>query len=166
MPARSSNYHLSLPHAARPLHASPQHSLPTPLEPKPDRAPPILQPSASIVETDPIDDELEDLSGRRALRSSTVRVSKFDPFSISLGKYELVVSLVDTPGYGDAVNTAESFDVIVDFVESTFEKMLQAPCPQRRVALAESDSRRPPRLNSEAQPHVHLVVFLRDSSLP
>ena len=72
-----------------------------------------------------MDDGFEDLSGR-PLRNSTVRVSKFDPFSISLGKHELQVSLVDTPGYGDAVNTEESFDVITEYVESVFERQLQA----------------------------------------
>lgn len=70
-------------------------------------------------------DEFEDLSGN-SLRGSTVRVSKFDPFSISVGKNELQVSLVDTPGYGDATNTEESFEVIQQYVESTFERQLQA----------------------------------------
>ncbi|KAL1520117.1 hypothetical protein AB1Y20_023589 [Prymnesium parvum] len=71
-------------------------------------------------------DEEEFDDGASRLRGSTVRVSKFDPFSISLGKHELHVSLVDTPGYGDAVNTEESFDVISRYVESTFERQLQA----------------------------------------
>jgi hypothetical protein len=44
-------------------------------------------------------------------------VTPFDPFSISVGKHELQVTLVDTPGYGEFVNTEASFEVIGRYVE-------------------------------------------------
>jgi GTPase SAR1 family protein len=51
-----------------------------------------------------------------AINAATVRVTPFDPFSISVGKHELQVTLVDTPGYGEFVNTEESFEVIARHV--------------------------------------------------
>jgi len=74
------------------------------------------------------EDEEEDDDGRpqQALTSSTVRVTRFDPFSISVGTHELSVTLVDTPGYGDAVNAEESFDVICSHVEDVFNAQLRA----------------------------------------
>ena len=52
-----------------------------------------------------------------AINAATVRVTPFDPFSISVGKHELQVTLVDTPGYGEFVNTEASFEVIGRYVE-------------------------------------------------
>lgn len=40
------------------------------------------------------------LMTQAGLISATVRVSPFDPFAITVGKHELVVTLIDTPGYG------------------------------------------------------------------
>ena len=56
-------------------------------------------------------------SGGGAINAATVRVTPFDPFSISVGKHELQVTLVDTPGYGEFVNTEASFEVIGRYVE-------------------------------------------------
>jgi len=74
---------------------------------------------------DEYDDELTK-ERRRALTSATVSVKAFDPFSISVGKHELQVTLVDTPGYGETLHTEESFEVITHYVDSLFERQLRA----------------------------------------
>jgi septin family protein len=72
------------------------------------------------------EEEEERRPGHRALTSATVSVKAFDPFCISVGKHELQVTLVDTPGYGESLHTEESFDVICRYVDSLFEKQLRA----------------------------------------
>ena len=75
-----------------------------------------------------------------AINKATVRVTPFDPFSISVGKHELQVTLVDTPGYGEFVNTEASFEVIGRYVE--VRRCRPAPRPS---ALTPSQ---PPTLTS------------------
>eukprot|EP00967_Tisochrysis_lutea_P056217 scaffold70961_cov26-Tisochrysis_lutea.AAC.1 len=72
------------------------------------------------------DEEEAVVPSNSRIASATVRVSRFDPFSITVGKNELLVTLIDTPGYGDNTNTVESFEVITDYVESCFQKQLLA----------------------------------------
>ena len=71
-----------------------------------------VSPTASAAEAAAEDEGEEGEEGEQLARSAdgainaaTVRVSTFDPFSISVGKHELQVTLVDTPGYGEFVNT-------------------------------------------------------------
>ena len=65
-------------------------------------------------------------AGHKALTNATVTVKAFDPFCISVGKHELQVTLVDTPGYGETLHTEESFEVICSYVDSLFERQLRA----------------------------------------
>jgi septin family protein len=51
-----------------------------------------------------------------------VRITPFDPFAITVGKHELQVQLLDTPGYGDSLHAEESFDVICEYVEGLYAK--------------------------------------------
>jgi septin family protein len=60
------------------------------------------------------------------LTNATVSVKAFDPFAISVGKHELQVTLIDTPGYGETLHTEESFDVICAHVDNLFERQLHA----------------------------------------
>ena len=53
---------------------------------------------------------------------SQVRITPFDPFAITVGKHELQVQLLDTPGYGDSLHAEESFDVICEYVEGLYAK--------------------------------------------
>lgn len=68
----------------------------------------------------PVDEEHERSSA--VLHSSTVRITPFDPFAITVGKHELQVQLLDTPGYGDSLHAEESFDVICEYVEGLYAK--------------------------------------------
>ena len=74
------------------------------------------------------DDTIERRSrrSRRALTSATVCIKAFDPFSITVGKHELQVTLVDTPGYGESLDAQESFDVVEQFIDGLFERQLRA----------------------------------------
>ena len=72
------------------------------------------------------DEEDDEARSQQALTSSTVRVTRFEPFNISVGKHELQVTLVDTPGYGESVDTNESFEVICSYVERCFERHAKA----------------------------------------
>lgn len=72
------------------------------------------------------DEEESSAASKSGLTSATVRVSPFDPFGITVGKNELTVTLIDTPGYGDNLNTVESFDVITAHVEGLFKAQLLA----------------------------------------
>ena len=75
------------------------------------------------------DDDDDRRPGHRAtggLTSSTVSVKAFDPFCISVGKHELQITLVDTPGYGESLHTEESFAVITQHVDGLFERQLRA----------------------------------------
>ena len=74
------------------------------------------------------DDSIERRSrrSRRALTSATVCIKAFDPFSITVGKHELQVTLVDTPGYGESLDAQESFDVVEQFIDGLFERQLRA----------------------------------------
>ena len=51
-------------------------------------------------------------------------VKAFDPFSISVGKHELQVTLVDTPGYGESLDAQESFAVVEHYVDALFERQV------------------------------------------
>ena len=51
-----------------------------------------------------------------------MRITPFDPFAITVGKHELQVQLLDTPGYGDSLHAEESFDVICEYVEGLYAK--------------------------------------------
>lgn len=82
--------------------------------------------SGTADEDDPYDDDEERRPGHRAINSSTVSVKAFDPFLINVGKHELQITLVDTPGYGESLHTEESFDVICSYVDTLFEKQLRA----------------------------------------
>ena len=55
-----------------------------------------------------------------------MRVKPFDPFNISVGRHELQVTLVDTPGYGESLHMEDSFDVITSHVDGLFERQLRA----------------------------------------
>jgi len=75
------------------------------------------------------DDAIEDdgrRAGRRALTSATMSVKAFDPFAITVGKHELQVTLVDTPGYGESLDAQESFAVVEQYVDALFERQLRA----------------------------------------
>ena len=74
------------------------------------------------------DDTIERRSrrSRRALTSATVCIKAFDPFSITVGKHELQVTLVDTPGYGESLDAQESFDVVEQYIDGLFERQLRA----------------------------------------
>ena len=85
-------------------------------------------PAASGLLEDDEDEGDEDRmrAGHKALTNATVTVKAFDPFCISVGKHELQVTLVDTPGYGETLHTEESFEVITSYVDSLFERQLRA----------------------------------------
>ena len=85
-----------------------------------------------------------------SIRGSTVRVTPFDPFCITVGKNELQVKLVDTPGYGETLNAEESFDVITHHVEKLFCEML--------AAETSSSARDPDRLLSN-DPLIHCCLY-------
>ena len=77
----------------------------------------------------PNDDEEDDEpmhATHRALTNATVTVKAFEPFHISVGKHELQVTLVDTPGYGETLHVEESFDCITSYVDGLFERQLRA----------------------------------------
>ena len=86
--------------------------------------------NSSRPEEDEDEEDIEEEGGgrrsHRTLNSATVSVKAFDPFCISVGKHELQVTLVDTPGYGEALHTSESFEVICDYVDNLFERQLRA----------------------------------------
>ena len=83
-------------------------------------------PQASMMEDDEDVEEDRMRAGHKALTNATVTVKAFDPFCISVGKHELQVTLVDTPGYGETLHTEESFEVICSYVDSLFERQLRA----------------------------------------
>ena len=93
---------------------------------------PTLQPHVSQVGIAAIcvtRSELLARSGGGAINAATVRVTPFDPFSISVGEHELQVTLVDTPGYGEFVNTEASFEVIGRYVEVQLTPAHRGPWP-------------------------------------
>jgi septin family protein len=97
------------------------------------------------------DDEEEASSASKSgLTSATVRVSPFDPFGITVGKNELMVTLIDTPGYGDNLNTVESFEVITAHVEGLFKAQL--------LAETSASTRDYDRLRNE-DPLVHCCLY-------
>jgi len=87
---------------------------------------------------------------KSAIKHATVRVTPFDPFCISVGRNELQVTLIDTPGYGEYVDTERSFEAICCYVEEQFERHL----------AEESDfvSRAPETLEREDK-LVHCVLY-------
>lgn len=82
--------------------------------------------AGALSDEDDEDDEERVPGQPRGLSSATVTVKAFDPFCISVGKHELQVTLVDTPGYGESLHTEESFEVICKYVDALFEKQLRA----------------------------------------
>lgn len=83
--------------------------------------------SLSHAHDDEEDEENSMRAGHRAVHNQpTVSVKAFDPFPISVGKHELQVTLVDTPGYGETLHTEESFEVICSHVDGLFERQLRA----------------------------------------
>ena len=84
------------------LHSSTVRPRP-PHTPPPPRPPPSPHPHPLLV-------------------PSQVRITPFDPFAITVGKHELQVQLLDTPGYGDSLHAEESFDVICEYVEGLYAK--------------------------------------------
>lgn len=50
----------------------------------------------------------------------------------------LTLTIVDTPGFGDAVDNSDCWDPVVQFVESQYEAFLDAETRVNRVALPDS----------------------------
>mmetsp|Transcript_21746 Transcript_21746/g.65988 ORF Transcript_21746/g.65988 Transcript_21746/m.65988 type:complete len:675 (-) Transcript_21746:623-2647(-) len=96
------------------------------------------------------DEEEGAAASKSGLTSATVRVSPFDPFGITVGKNELMVTLIDTPGYGDNLNTVESFEVITAHVEKLFKAQL--------LAETSATTRDYDRLRNE-DPLVHCCLY-------
>jgi septin 7 len=54
------------------------------------------------------------------------------------GGVKLALTIVDTPGYGDALDNTEYSEPVVEYVDKQFDKFLEAETRVKRESLAES----------------------------
>ena len=58
--------------------------------------------------------------GRPKLNAKTVRIEKRDAI-ITEGGLNLNLTVIDTPGYGDAINNEDAWEPIIDYINSELE---------------------------------------------